>query len=502
MLEAVPIISLRGLTKTFGKVVANDQIDLDVYPGEILSLLGENGSGKTTLMNMLSGIYQPDAGHIALDGKAIAIRSPREAIEQGIGMIHQHFKLVDIFTARENIMLGHGAKDKLSPDEVCKKLGLTLDLDKKIYAMSVSEKQTVEIVKVLCQGARILILDEPTAVLTPQEIDSFFDILRVMKQEGRAIIIITHKLEEVMAVSDRVCVLHKGRAVGAIQTAEADRFRLTQMMVGREVDLDIKRAATQIGEPILDVHQLTIRGEDGHLELQNVSFELHSGEILGIAGVAGSGQRALCEAIAGLQAITGGSILMEGSRIDGLSPREIIKRGVSMAFIPEDRLGMGLVGGMNIPDNLLLKTYRDQSGLLLKRRGARQEAAEMVQRLDIATPGLNTPVRKLSGGNVQKVLLGREINLSPRVLITAYPVRGLDIGASMRIYDMLNEQKQKGVGILFIGEDLDVLLALCDRIVVLCGGKVSAIVSSKFATKALLGMKMTGMQSDKEEAYA
>jgi ABC-type uncharacterized transport system ATPase subunit len=274
------------------------------------------------------------------------------------------------------------------------------------------------------------------------------------------------------------------------------------MMVGRQVDLDIKRAQTQPGDVILDVHQLSITGEDGHRELQNVSFELHMGEVLGVAGVAGSGQRALCEAIAGLQEITGGSILMDGKRIDGLSPREIIKRGVSMAFIPEDRLGMGLVGSMNIPDNLLLKTYRDQKGVLLKRRDARREAGEMVKRLDIATPNLSIPVRKLSGGNVQKVLLGREINLSPRVLITAYPVRGLDIGASMTIYDMLNEQKLKGVGILFIGEDLDVLLALCDRILVLSGGKVSAIVSTKFATKALLGMKMTGMQTDKEDAYA
>lgn len=495
-------ISLKGLTKRFGSVLANDRIDLDVHSGEILALLGENGSGKTTLMNMLSGIYQPDAGTIELAGKAAPIRSPKEAIDLGIGMIHQHFKLVDLFTARENITLGRRTKDKTSPDDICKRLGLTIDLDKKVYAMSVSEKQTVEIIKVLTRGAEILILDEPTAVLTPQEIERFFDILRLMKQEGHAIVIITHKLEEVMAISDRVTVLHKGRSIGTIDTKDADRFKLTEMMVGRQVDLDIKRAQTQPGDVILDVHQLSITGEDGHRELQNVSFELHAGEVLGVAGVAGSGQRALCEAIAGLQEITGGSILMDGKRIDGLSPREIIKRGVSMAFIPEDRLGMGLVGSMNIPDNLLLKTYRDQKGALLKRRDARREAEEMVKRLDIATPNLSIPVRKLSGGNVQKVLLGREINLSPRVLITAYPVRGLDIGASMTIYDMLNEQKLKGVGILFIGEDLDVLLALCDRILVLSGGKVSAIVSTKFATKALLGMKMTGMQTDKEDAYA
>ncbi|NLD33906.1 MAG: ABC transporter ATP-binding protein [Clostridiales bacterium] len=502
MTEPTTAISLRGLTKAFGPVVANDRIDLDVHRGEILALLGENGSGKTTLMNMLSGIYQPDAGSILIHGKPVSIRSPKDAIDLGIGMIHQHFKLVDLFSARENILLGQGAKGGLSPDQVCARLGLKVDLDKKVYNMSVSEKQTVEILKVLTRGADVLILDEPTAVLTPQEIEALFDILRVMKQEGRAIVIITHKLEEVMDISDRVAVLHKGKNVGAIDTAQADRFVLTEMMVGRRVDLDIQRVPARVGDTILDVHQLCVTGSDGHQELQNVSFTLRAGEILGIAGVAGSGQKALCEAIAGLQEVSGGSILLDGKRIDGLSPREIIQRGVSLAFIPEDRLGMGLVGSMNIPDNLLLKSYRDQDGAFLSRKEAREQAREMVQRLDIATPNLTIPVRKLSGGNVQKVLLGREINLSPRVLITAYPVRGLDIGASMRIYDMLNEQKQKGVGVLFIGEDLDVLLSLCDRIAVLSSGRVRAIVDSRFATKQLLGMKMTGLTTDKEDAYA
>lgn len=497
-------IMLRGLSKSFGPVVANDHIDLDVKKGEILALLGENGSGKTTLMNMLSGIYQPDSGSIYLNDAPVVIRSPRDAIDLGIGMIHQHFKLVEIFTARENILLG-AKKDELNDvDALIKALSLNVQLDKKVYDMSVSEKQTVEIVKVLARGADILILDEPTAVLTPMEIEALFDILRRMRDQGKSIIIITHKLDEVLAISDRVTVLRKGKSIGTIQTADADRFSLTEMMVGHAVDLDIRRVKAQKGECVLDVHRLSAKGEDGRPLLTDVSFQLFKGEILGIAGVAGSGQKALCEAIAGLQPISGGAILLEQQNVAGMTPREIIKRGISMAYIPEDRLGMGLVGGMDIPDNLILKKYRDKRGLLLRRHAARKEAEEMVKRLSIVTPSIHTRVQKLSGGNVQKVLLGREINASPRVLITAYPVRGLDIGASMMIYDMLNEQKQKGVGVLFIGEDLDVLMSLCDRIMVLCGGRVTLLTNAQYTTKAILGMKMAGDETgetSEEEAY-
>lgn len=496
------MIELNNLSKSFGKVKANDNISLKLYPGEILALLGENGSGKTTLMNMLSGIYQPDSGSIVLNGETVKINSPKDAIKLGIGMIHQHFKLVDVFTAEENIKLGsRGKGESLSARSLIESLNLNIDLNKKVYDMSVSEKQTVEILKVLTRRADILVLDEPTAVLTPQEIDTLFNTLREMKKAGKSIIIITHKLEEVLAISDRVAVLHKGRLVDTVNTEEADRFSLTEMMVGRQVDLDIKRAKTIPGDVVLSVEGLTVHGNEGNVELDKISFTLRAGEILGVAGIAGSGQKALCESIAGIQPVTSGSISLLGERIDGLSPRQIIELGISMAFIPEDRLGMGLIGSMNIPDNLLLKTYRDQKGLLLKRTQARKEAEELVEQLSIVTPGLKTPVSKLSGGNVQKVLLGREINLSPKVLITAYPVRGLDIGASMTIYDMLNEQKEKGVAVLFVGEDLDVLLALCDRIMVLSSGKLSAIVESRFATKALIGMKMVGMTTDKEDEY-
>ncbi|MGI6687756.1 MAG: ABC transporter ATP-binding protein [Christensenellales bacterium] len=497
-----PAIQLSGLTKTFGKVVACDALDLEVKRGEILALLGENGSGKTTLMNMLSGIYQPDAGQILLDGQPAVIRTPRDAIERGIGMIHQHFKLVEVLTARENILLGQKGELPVSPEAAMKSLGMSLALDRPVYTLSVSEKQTVEILKVLCRGADKLILDEPTAVLTPQENQALFRVLFAMREEGKAVIIITHKLDEVMAVSDRVAVLRRGKNAGTVNTADTDRYQLTEMMVGRPMDLNIPRTPSFPTAPVLSVRKLSVKDASGRYVLKNISFDLKGGEILGVAGVAGSGQKALCEAIAGLEKPAGGSVEMEGQRIDGLTPREIISRGISMAFIPEDRLGMGLVGGMDLPDNLLLKTYRSQKGPLLRRREARQQAEELVKELGIVTPGIGARLRKLSGGNVQKVLLGREIRLNPRVLITAYPVRGLDIGASMKIYDMLNQQKDKGVAILFVGEDLDVLLGLCDRVLVLCQGQVTAIVNTKFATKALLGMKMTGLTTDKEDEYA
>lgn len=497
-----PAIELVRLTKCFDKVTACDCIDLTVRRGEILALLGENGSGKTTLTNMLSGIYQPDAGRILLDGKPVVIRSPRDAIRLGIGMIHQHFKLVDVLSARENILLGQAGLIRVRPEDAAAAFGFTVDLDRKIYDMSVSEKQAVEILKVLCRGADKLILDEPTAVLTPQEIQALFDTLTRMKAEGKAIIIITHKMEEVMMISDRVTVLRKGVNVGTVRTEETNRFSLTELMVGKPISLDVKRVEMPPMQTLLKVEKLGANDGSGRRLIEGVSFELKGGEILGVAGVAGSGQKALCEIIAGLEKPGSGAVYLDGQRIDGLSPREIIRKGISMAFIPEDRLGMGLVGGMNIPDNLLLKTYRDQKGFFLRRAKARADAQAMVERLRIVTPGLQVNIRKLSGGNVQKVLLGREISLSPRVLITAYPVRGLDIGASMTIYDMLNEQKRKGVGILFVGEDLDVLLSLCDRVMVLCAGRVSAIVESQFATKALLGMKMAGLTTDKEDDYA
>ncbi|SCP94922.1 simple sugar transport system ATP-binding protein [Anaerobium acetethylicum] len=492
-------IELKGITKTFGSVVANNQIDLSVRKGEILALLGENGSGKTTLMNMLSGIYRPDSGSVLLNGEAVTINSPEDAIEFGIGMIHQHFKLVDVLSATDNIMLGvkGGSRwlkktrsDKIQ--EISRHFGLDISPEKKIYQMSVGEKQTVEILKVMYRNANILILDEPTAVLTPQETKKLFDILRRMKAEGCAIIIITHKLNEVMEISDRVTILRKGESIATVETAETNAHELTELMVGRPVELSIDRPENGFEETLLEVHHLTVANEEGFEAIQDIKFELKRGEILGVAGIAGSGQKELCEAMAGLLPVSKGAILYNKENIIGKSPEEIIKMGISMSFIPEDRLGMGLAASMGMVDNMMLKTYKKNKGPFVSRKEARELSKRLIKQLGIVTPGVDTPVRRLSGGNVQKVLLGREIESNPNVLITAYAVRGLDINSSYTIYDSLNEQKQKGVGILFIGEDLDVMLELCDRIMVLCHGKVTGIVEAKTSTKEEIGLLMTG----------
>ena len=491
-------IELSGISKSFGNVIANNNINLSLKKGEILALLGENGSGKTTLMNMLSGIYYPDAGTIKINGEEVRINSPEEAIKLGIGMIHQHFKLVDVLSATDNIILGSGSKGFLLKnnrskriEEISKHFGLSIDPDKKVYNMSVSEKQTVEIIKVLYRNADILILDEPTAVLTPQETKKLFAILRKMKEEGCAVIIITHKLNEVLEISDRVTILRKGESITTVETAKTTAKELTELMVGRPVELHIDHPTNDFNENLLEIHHLTIPNEEGFDAVQDISFKLNKGEILGVAGIAGSGQKELCECLAGLVPAREGAVLYKKVNLLGKTPQEIINLGISMSFIPEDRLGMGLAASMGMVDNLILKTYRTGKGPFVQKEEARKLAQELVNKLDIVTPSIETPVRRLSGGNVQKVLLGREIESQPNVLITAYPVRGLDINSSYTIYNALNDQKQRGVGVLFIGEDLDVMLELCDRIMVLCHGKITGIVEAKHTTKEEIGLLMT-----------
>ena len=509
-MEKTVAVSLRGITKQFGRITANKNVDLDIYKGEILSLLGENGSGKTTLMNMLSGIYHQDSGEIYVNGKEVAINSPHDAHELGIGMIHQHFKLIDIFTSIENIVLGLDKSKKFDLKAarkdviaICERYGFQLDPDKKVYNMSVSEKQTLEIVKVLYRGADILILDEPTAVLTPQEAERLFDVIRNMKADGKSIVIITHKLQEVLEISDRVAILRKGEYIGETKTSEATELSLTEMMVGAKVTLNIERPEPVSVTDRVKISHLTCLNADGVPALEDVSVDIRGGEILGIAGISGCGQKELLEAIAGLQVTAEGSSIIynapdsdKSRELIGLDPRTIREMGVALSFVPEDRLGMGLVASMGMTGNMMLKQYKRGKSVFTETKAPKELAEKIKNELGVLTPDISTPVRQLSGGNVQKVLVGREIAASPAVLMTAYAVRGLDINTSYMIYHMLNEEKKKGTAVVFVGEDLDVLLALSDRILVLCGGKVSGLVDARNITKEELGLMMTTLPDE------
>lgn len=492
-------IEMRDICKSFGPIKANQNINLNLRQGEILALLGENGSGKTTLMNMLSGIYKPDVGSILVDGEEVMIDSPETSKRLGIGMVHQHFKLVDVFSAADNIWMGKEKagiilrKNRYAEiDAIIEKFGFNLDPRKPVYEMSVSEKQTLEIVKVLYYGAKVIILDEPTAVLTVQEIEKLFAVLRKMKEDGHSIIIITHKLNEVMEISDRVAILRKGEYITTVETAQTSEQELTEWMVGHKVDLNIDRPVIEKTSPLLEVRDLTIRGDAGAIAIDGVNFYIRGGEILGVAGIAGCGQKELCEAIAGLRPIEKGQMIHKGDNIVGLTPKAILEKGISMSFIPEDRLGMGLAPSMSITDNMILKNYTDTPGPLVDRKRGRAAAEEVIKQLEVVTPSTETPVRRLSGGNVQKVLLGREIKAGPNVIVTAYPVRGLDINSSYTIYNILNQQKAAGVGVLFVGEDLDVMMALCDKIMVLCHGQLMGVVHAHKTSKEELGLMMTG----------
>lgn len=579
-------LEMRGVSKYFGSVVANKNVNLKVYKGEILAVLGENGSGKTTLMNMISGIYFPDEGQTFVGGEEAVIRSPQDAFAYKIGMIHQHFKLVDVFTAAQNIVLGEKNEPKPVDDkknaflkffakigrkmesglykkkevaaqvkEIADKYGFEIDPNKKIYNMSVSEKQTVEIVKVLYRGANVLILDEPTAVLTPQETEKLFAVLRKMKEDGKSIIIITHKLNEVLAVSDRVAILRKGESVGEIATKDADENKLTELMVGKKVALNIERSTPENCEDRLEIKGLNLKNHDGVKVLDNVSFTAKSGEILGIAGIAGSGQKELLEAIAGLQKLESGDMIFHNPKKDkpvtffhkdlhrvkelakegafryengetvdftgktdkeikelvnagkvlfkedeiidlkDKTPLQIRELGIRLSFVPEDRLGMGLVGNMDIVDNMMLRSYRKGNSVFLDRSKPGKLADEIIEELEVVTPSAHTPVRRLSGGNVQKVLVGREIASAPKVLMAAYPVRGLDINSSYTIYNLLNKQKENGAAVIFVGEDLDVLIELCDRILVIGSGKVTGVVDGRTANKSEIGLLMVKTES-------
>jgi simple sugar transport system ATP-binding protein len=499
MSKRVPFISMQNITKAFGNVIANKAINVEVYEGEVHALLGENGAGKSTLMNMLSGVYTPDSGSIYVHGEKVSFSSPKAAIKARIGMIYQHFKLIDAMNARDNIVLGQTTslfKSKKSIDEkinnICRKYEFDINLDKMVYDMSVAEKQILEIIKVLYRGADILILDEPTTVFTPQDVEKLFKIMRKMKENGCAIIFITHKMDEVMAIADTITVLRKGETVRTLDKHTTNPKELAELMVGRKVDLSIKKSEYKPGKKLLQVKELKVCDEEGNHILKDITFDMYEGEILGIAGIAGSGQKEICEAISGICKTKKGEIIFEDENIVGKSPREIIAKGISMSFIPEDRLGMGLVASMDMVENLMLKEYHKNKGMFIDRRPVRIKAQEIKKKLSIKTPSIYYPIKNLSGGNIQKILLGRELDSNPHLLIMAYPVRGLDINTCYAIYDLINEQKSKGVSVLFIGEDLDVLMQLCDRIVVLCDGAVTGVVEPQNCVKEDLGLLMAG----------
>ena len=600
-----------NISKSFGNKIANKNVSLELRRGEILAILGENGSGKTSLMNTAVGIYYPDEGQIFVNGEEASIHSPKDAYNYHIGMIHQHFKLVDVFTATENVVLGLTKEDYKKQEEttiakedaklekikeegreptkeelkkhdkrikdsksynledakrriikICKKFGFEVDPDKKVYEMSVSEKQTLEIVKALYKGVDILILDEPTAVLTPQETKKLFAVLRSMASQGKSIIIITHKLNEVLEISDRVSVLRKGEYAGSVVTKDTNEKELTELMVGRKIELNIDRPEVVNPHERLFVNNLTYTNRENVKVLDNVSFVARGGEILGIAGIAGNGQKELLDGIAGLIRLDSGNVVFHNPKKDrpvtffhknikqirelaekgafydadtkekldlkhfsdkkiremvekekivfyedeiidlkNKKPIEIRNLGIKLSFVPEDRLGMGLVGNMDIIDNMMLRSFRKGHSIFLNRKKPQHLAEEIVDELEVVTPNLKTPVRNLSGGNIQKLLVGREISSSPKVLMVAYPVRGLDIKSSYTIYDLLNRQKERGTAVVFVGEDLDVLLALSDRILVLSGGKVAGIVDARSTTKEEIGLLMTKSIEKQEVHY-
>ena len=508
-MEKPVIVELKKIEKRFGPVKANDGVDLTIRAGEIHAILGENGSGKSTLMNILSGLYAPDGGTICLHGEPVSIRSPKDAMEKGIGMIHQHFKLVDTLPAWENIIGGISGSLFLRRKAViaeiralCEKYKLQLDPEKYVHRMTIGEKQTVEIVKALYRKAEVMILDEPTAVLTTQETERLFNILREMRANGCAVIIITHKLQEVMDISDRVTTLRKGVSVDTRMTATCTPELMAELMVGHAIDITVPYAPIPQDrkEPVLCIRDLKISSRSKGERLNIKELDVCSYEVMGIAGVADSGQKELCEAITGMQKATG-SVKLKGIELLGMNPRSMLKQNIQIGFVPEDRLGMGLANGMDISDNVALRTYRKEKGLLLNKKEEARQAQELMENYSVSAAGVHQPIQMLSGGNIQKILLGREIGRGAEFFIAAYPVRGLDIGASDFIYEKLNEEKKKGVGILFVGEDLDVMLGICDRIAVLYDGKLMGVVDAKSVTKEQLGLMMMG-QTAEEVLYA
>jgi len=515
-------VSLIAVTKRFGPVVANDNVTFTAHRGEVHALVGENGAGKSTLMSILAGLYRPDAGTLRIDGEAVELRSPADAIGRGVGMVYQHFMLVDSLTVVENVMLGarrsslssglrSGVQSALrlrtreverSLAELSARYGLGIDPQARVWQLSVGERQRVEIIRLLYLGARILVLDEPTAVLTPQESHGLLRTLRGMAAEGFCVIFISHKLDEVEAVADRITVLRHGAVVATVGARDANRRNLARMMVGRELAgtllHDEEVAAHTIGDPVLAIAGLSARNDKRLTALSGVSLEVRAGETLGIAGVAGNGQRELAEVITGLRRAEGGHVRLGGDDITNRSPREIAKAGV--AHVPEDRLGTGLVGGLDVASNAILRAYRERPiarGAFLGSRAIGRFTDGLIGAYDIKPPSRRTRLRDLSGGNQQKLLIARELSGEPRLIVAVHPTRGVDVGASEAIHGVLRSQRTRGAATLLISEDLDELLALCDRVAVLYEGRIMGIVAAAGADPETLGLMMAGTPAER-----
>lgn len=505
-----PVLELRGITKQFPGVLANDHIDLTLERGEIHALLGENGAGKTTLMNILYGLYQPDEGQVSVAGETVEIHDPNDAISVGIGMVHQHFMLIPVFTVTENVMLGdealraagfldrERAADRIR--EISTAYKLEVDPDTYVRDLPVGVQQRVEIIKLLYREADILILDEPTAVLTPQEADELFKIMRSLAEQGKSIIFITHKLREVLEIADRITVIRNGKVVGTTTPAEASRDELAEMMVGREVKLTVEKEPAEVEDAVLQVRDLVVIDDRDQIAVDEVSFEVHAGEIFGIAGVQGNGQTELVQAITGLRRPMAGEIKMVGEDITEATPRHITELGVG--HVPEDRQGDGLVLSYPVADNLVLNTYYKapfSEGVQLQQNEIVTSAEARIQEFDIRTPSPLTPAGSLSGGNQQKVIVAREFSRPIKLLVASQPTRGLDVGSIEYIHNRILEARHKGTAILLVSPELDEVMQLSDRIGVMYRGKIVAVLDGLRATKESVGLLMAGVPLDEIE---
>lgn len=500
-----PVVVMKNITKSFPGILANDQVNLVINRGEIHALLGENGAGKSTLMSILTGLYRPDGGEIYIKDQPVKFYSPKDAVSKGIGMVHQHFKLVKTFTVAENILLGLEAGREIYDvksinmkiQDFCQNYGFNVDPDARVYQLSIGEQQRVEIVKSLFWGAEILILDEPTAVLTPQEASELYKTLRLMADQGKSVIVISHKLSEVMENTDHITVLRGGKAIGTVKTTNTNEEELTRMMVGRNVLFDVPKKNGRRSTKALSLCEASCLGNRGQLALKNVSMDIFGGEIVGVAGVAGNGQSELAELIAGLRALETGTKFIDGTDHTNSSVRRLISAGVS--YVPEDRLGTGLVPGLNGIDNFILKSYKSNPGYLINWREAKRQTQIAIEKFGIKLASLSNPVSMLSGGNLQKLLLAREISANPRLIVAMYPMRGLDVGAMEVVRNLLIGERDAGRGVLLISEELEELFMLSDRIVVLHEGEVMGIVQPSDTTIEAVGMMMAGKRMLKQD---